>query len=145
MELPVFYFYLAISYTVCFPLYYILCKTIKLLSKSIIHFFSFHLFLITFIAFLQLTKSNFQVNELLVFFGFFCISIIVIQRWFALMLYNIFVFLLLLYGLLYAENLEFSIYLVVQLFVILGLVSSLTLHTIKKRNTIFHEINGQIK
>lgn len=55
-ELPVFYFYLAISYTVCFPLYYILCKTIKLLSKSIIHFFSFHLFLITFIAFLQLTN-----------------------------------------------------------------------------------------
>lgn len=61
------------------------------------------------------------------------------------MLYNIFVFLLLLYGLLYAENLEFSIYLVVQLFVILGLVSSLTLHTIKKRNTILKKYNGLLE
>ena len=144
-ELPVFYFYLAISYSVCFPFYFILCNTVAVLRKSIIHFFSFHLFIITLIAYWQLMKSNFQINELLVFFGFFCISIIVIQRWFALMLYNIFVFLLLLYGLIYAENLEFSIYLVVQLFVIIGLVSSLTLHTIKKRNSILKQYNSLLE
>lgn len=144
-ELPVFYFYLTISYSVCFPLYYLLCKTIKVLNQSIIHFFSFHLFIITLLGYLQLMKSNFQINELFVFFGFFCISIIVIQRWFVLMLYNIFVFLLLLYGLLFAENIEFSIFLVVQLFVILGLVSSLTLHTIKRRNSFLKQYNDLLE
>ena len=86
-------------------------------------------------------KSNFHINELFCFFGFYSICITVIQRWFALMLYNILVFLLLIYGLLKAQNLDFSVYLIVQLFVILGLVSSLTLHTIKKRNGILKKYN----
>lgn len=144
-ELPGFYFYIAISYSVCFPFYYLICKSIKSLSNSIIHLFSIHLFIVTLISYLQLINSNFQINEMFCFFGFFCISIIVIQRWFALMLYNIFVFLLLMYGLLNANNLDFSVYLIAQLFVIIGIVSSLTLHTIKKRNGILKQYNGLLE
>jgi PAS domain S-box-containing protein len=140
-ELPVFYFYITISYTVFFPFYFLICKSIKRLNSSIIYFFSIHLFIITLISFIQLMKSNFHINELFCFFGFYCISIIVIQRWFALMMYNVLVFLLLIYGLLEVQNLDFSIYLIVQLFVILGLVSSLTMHTEKKRKDIILRYN----
>lgn len=140
-ELPIIYFYISISYTVFFPFYYLICYTVKKMNTRIIHFFTGHIFISTLIAFLQLIQSDFQINELFCFLGFFCISILVIQRWFALMLYNIFVFLLLLYGLLNANYLEFSVYLIVQLFVVLGLVASLTLHTAKKRSSILEQYN----
>lgn len=140
-ELPKVYFIISISYTALFPVYLILCYYIKSLNNRFIYFFTFHLFLITLITFLQLSNTKFPINELFCFFGFFCISIIVIQRWFALMLYNIFVFLLLLYGLINVEQLEISIYLVVLLFVVVGIIASLALHTKKKMFDVLENHN----
>lgn len=130
-ELPKVYFTILISYTFLFPIYFFLCYFIKALSNRFIYFFTLHLFLSTLISFLQLSKAGFPIVELLCFFSIFCICLIVIQRWFALILYNIFVFLLLLYGLLNADQLDISKNLIVLLFVVVGIIASLSLNTKK--------------
>ena len=131
-DLPFIYFSLVISYSILFPVYFSLCYFIEKLNNSFIYFFTGHLFVATLIAFLQLTKSNFPIDELISFLVFYSVCLMTIQKWFALMLYNIFVFLLLLYGLLNTNQLEISNNLVVLFFLILGIMSVLALHTRKK-------------
>lgn len=131
-DLPFVYFILSISYTILFPVYFSLCYFIEKLNNRFIYFFTGHLFLITLIAFLQLTNSNFPIEELISFLVFYSVCLMTIQKWFALMLYNIFVFLLLLYGLLNTDQIEISNNLIVLFFLILGIMSALALHTRKK-------------
>jgi len=140
-ELPKIYFYISISYSVLFPVYFILCYYIKSLNNRFIYFFTLHLFLVTLTVFLQLHKAKFPTNELFVFLGFFCLCLIVIQRWFALMLYNIFVFLLLLYGLINVNQLDISTNLIVLLFVVLGIIAALALHTNKNLYNFLYNHN----
>jgi len=140
-ELSIVYFFISISYTVLFPIYLFITYYIKRFNDGVTYFFPIYLFITTLVFFYQVLNVNFNLNELICFFGFYCLSIIVIQRWFALMLYNIFVYLLLLYGLLNSQDLDFSVYLIVILFVMLGLISSLTLHTIKKKKKLLSTYN----
>ena len=140
-ELSIVYFFISISYTVLFPIYLFITYYIKRFNDGVTYFFPIYLFITTLVFFYQVLNVNFNLNELICFFGFYCLSIIVIQRWFALMLYNIFVYLLFLYGLLNSQDLDFSVYLIVILFVMLGLISSLTLHTIKKKKKLLSTYN----
>ena len=137
------YFFIGISYTILLPIYTFLCSKSKFLKEKFAYFFSAYLFLTTAFAFLSLYRSEFSINEFISFLFIYTLSLLVIQQWIALMLYNIFVFLLVLYGLVYIENTEASSYLIVQSILSLGLVSTLLLHIkIKERKQILAHISN---
>ncbi len=131
------YFFIGISYTIWFTIYALICLKSGFLREKLGYFFSSYLFLITTAAFVSLFKQEFSLSEFVSFLFIYTLCLLVIQSWIALMLYNIYIFLLVLYGLIYADTLQISSYLIVQIFFSLGLVSSLLLHLkIKERKQI---------
>ncbi len=92
------YVYLALSYTVLFPLYFFISWKIKFFKYKLVYFFILHLFFVTAIAFYSLINHQFSVIELMMFFTLFNLSLLIIQRWNSLLLYISFVFLLFLYA-----------------------------------------------
>lgn len=133
-DVPEVYFYIGISYTILFPVYVFICWLIKSLNDKLMYFFIVHLFGMTLAAFRSTLLNEFEISELFTFFGLFAVTVVIIQRWYALVLYNLFVFLLMLYGLQTIGTINFSYYLISLLFFVLG-ASSLVVHY-SRRNMI---------
>jgi len=131
-NVPDVYFYIGLSYTVLFPIYVFLCWLIKYLNNKLMYFFIVHLFGMTLAAFRSTLISDFEISELFTFFGLFAVTVVIIQRWYALVLYNLFVFLLMLYGLQTIGSINFSYYLISLLFFVLGASSLVVQYSRKK-------------
>ena len=127
-QVPVLYFYLGISYTILFPFYILLCWSISSLHDKFIYFFITHLFVITYLAFDSLLENQFEVTELFCFFGLYTLSVVIIQRWYPIVLYIIFVFLALLYGFLSVEGTGISQVLIATLFTTIGLSGAVVMY-----------------
>lgn len=103
-EIPVIYYYLGLAYTLLFPLYISFCWYIPQFRDKLFYFFIFHIFGMTFFAFIDLVENNFQVIDLLSFFCLFGVSILVIQRFYFGMIYVVYVLISLIYGFQFVED-----------------------------------------
>lgn len=131
-NVPEVYFYIGISYTVLFPIYVLICWLIRSLNDKLMYFFILHLFGMTLAAFISTLSNEFVISELFTFFGLFAVTVVIIQRWYALVLYNAFVFLLMLYGLQTIGTINFSYNLIAVLFFVLGASSMVVLYSKKQ-------------
>jgi len=126
-DIPKIYFYLGLAYTLLFPVYMLLCGLIKYFNDKLIYFFIAHLFGITLFAYRSLLQNGFEIQELFCFYALYSVIIVVIQRWYPAVLYNVFVIILMIYGFQTIETDAISINLVFGLFVVLSLSSTVVL------------------
>jgi len=97
-EISSIYFYLGLSYTVCFPVYITICWFVEILRDKLYQFFIFHLFVMTLFAFFDLIDNNFEIIDLISFYCLFSISIFIIQRLYISLIYVLYVSSLMLYA-----------------------------------------------
>lgn len=128
-DVPQVYFYLGLSYTILLPVYILLCWFIPFLRDKLIYFFIAHLFGMTIVAFNSLLENQFDLTELFCFYGLYAVSVVVIQRWYPALLYNIFIFTLIFYGLETVNDIEVSKGLIYALFIVLILSSTVVLYS----------------
>lgn len=126
-NVPQVYFYLALSYTILHPVYVLLCYFVKPLNTKLIFFFIGHLFGITFFAFTDLLKSNYDLLNIFCFYALFTVVLYVMQRLYPAILYNGFVLALLIYGFQFEENPIISKYATFGFFSIISLCSIVVL------------------
>ena len=123
---PIINLNIVASYIICFPLYVAICFLFKKIRTYLLYFIIFHLFVITFISFLNLIQNDFTRIDLIYFFVFFIISILIIQRLYLSLLYYFFTLSMFLYVYAsYGKNEEiilFSIGLIVLLSFIGGTI-----------------------
>ena len=123
---PIIILNIVASYIICFPLYVAICFLFKKIRTYLLYFIIFHLFVITFISFLNLIQNDFTRIDLIYFFVFFIISILIIQRLYLSLLYYFFTLSMFLYVYAsYGKNEEiilFSIGLIVLLSFIGGTI-----------------------
>lgn len=108
--------------------YIAVCGFIKYLRNKLIIFFVFQVFFITFYVFFSgLIPSHFESTHLVFFIGIYGLSVVVIQRFYPLVLYNIFVLGLCIYGLYYTEELVDVDFYFLGLIVLIGLTSTMVI------------------
>lgn len=103
-EISIIYYYLGLSYILLFPLYIAFCWYVPHFRDKLFYFFIFHIFGMTFFAFIDLVESNFQIIDLFSFFCLFVIGIFVIQRLYFGMIYVIYVLISVFYGFQFVED-----------------------------------------
>lgn len=95
-------------------------------------FFIVHLFGMTLVAFLSLYKSGITQVEFLCFLTIYSLSIIIMQRFYPAVLYNIFVLVLLIYAFEKIPDTEVSSNIAYGIFTLLSMSSVLVLHSREK-------------
>jgi PAS domain S-box-containing protein len=103
-EISIIYFYLGLSYTLLFPLYMLFCWYVPYFRDKLFFFFIFHIFGMTFFAFVDLVENNFSIIDLFSFYCLFAISIFVIQRFYFGMVYIVFVSSMFLYAFRFVDD-----------------------------------------
>ena len=126
-DVPFVYFYLGLSYTALFPIYLLICRFVPFFYDKLIHFFIIHLFGMTFVAFNSLLENNYELKELFCFYGLYSVTIIVMQRWYPAVLYNLFTLSLVIYGFQVVEIVDVSKELILGVFIVLVLSSTVVL------------------
>lgn len=136
-DIPVVYFWLGIAYSIGMIVYLALCALITYLNDKFFYFFIAHLFGTTLVAFISLFQNGITQFDYLCFFGLYSLTVFVIQRWYPAVLYNIFVFVLLIYGFHHIPSAEMNNSLAFGLFATLGMSSTLVLFA---RDKMINEI-----
>ncbi|NVK66466.1 MAG: PAS domain S-box protein [Flavobacteriales bacterium] len=136
-DIPIIYFWLGVFYSIGVILYLIICALIPFFNDKFIYFFFGHLFGTTLVAFISLFQSGITQFDYLCFFGLYSLTVFVIQRWYPAVLYNIFVFVLLIYGFHHHPSAEMNNSLAFGLFATLGMSSTLVLYS---RDKMINEI-----
>lgn len=104
VDLPRVYFYIALSYTLMYPVYTGISWFIQFFRNKLSYLFIFHYFIITTIAFISLYDSGFNTKELFCFLGLYSVGSLVIVRLYPSILYAILNISLFIYGLLTNNN-----------------------------------------
>ncbi|MFT5858270.1 MAG: PAS domain S-box-containing protein [Flavobacteriaceae bacterium] len=128
-EIPEVYIYLGVSYTVLFPLYMLACWSVRFLQDKLIYFFIVHLFGMTLLAYTSLLESEFEIHEFFCFYALYAVTIVVMQRWYPAILYNVFVLVLMVYGFKTIDADKISTEMFFGLFFVLALSSSVVLYS----------------
>ncbi len=128
-QAPLIYIYLGISYTVFFPIYILICWLIEYFNDKLIYFFIGHLFGMTLFAYESLLSNQFDTQEFFCFYALYSVTIVVMQRWYPAVLYNVFVLVLMIYGFKEFNSESISIDMVFGLFLVLALSSTVVLYS----------------
>lgn len=144
-EIPRVYVYLGISYTLLFPVYSSICWFVKFFRDKLIYFFVIHLFGMTFFAFLSLLINNFELTELFCFYALFAVTTVVMQRWYPLLLYHVFVICLVLYGLNKTDDIHISKGLFIGFMAVIILSSTLVLYARQKMINAVEDYSEYLK
>lgn len=131
-ELPEILFYLGISYTVLFPIYMLICWVIPFMRDKLIYFFILHLFGMTYFSFLDLVYNKFELVHFVSFYCLYAVTVFVMQRLYPVILYNLMVVGLLVYGFQFIEYPEISQVSVFGMVIVLGLCSVVVLYSRQK-------------
>lgn len=120
--------YLAFSYAFGYIIYVFICWLIPVLRDELIYFLFFHLFLITFLVIYYLSSRGFQYWEVSYALPFYIFSVIIIQRLYPAVLYNIFTVALLIYAHKNVERTEVNLQVVIPFFICFGAATSLMIY-----------------
>lgn len=144
-DVPILYLYLAISLILIFPIYILFCWYIPYFRNKLFYFFTVHFFTITFIAFIDLVENNFNTVNYLVFFCFFSVSIFLIQRFYFVLIYTLFVITLFLYSFQFINDEQtISKEILVGLIIILSCISLILLYEKDKMINSIFELNNYL-
>lgn len=144
-DVPQIYLYLSLSYTILNPIYILLCYFIKPLYTKLIYFFIFHLFGITFFAYLDLIDSQFELLNFFCFYSLYAVVLFVMQRLYPAILYNVFVLSLLIYGFQSTESAMISNYAAFGLFSIIAFSSVVVLVSRQKMINSVEDYSNYLK
>lgn len=90
-HVPSIYYYLALSYTLIFPIYIGICYLFQKLRDKLFYFFVFHLFGMSYFALIDLISNGFRIPDLFTFYCLYGICLIAIQRFVYTLAYVIFI------------------------------------------------------
>ena len=121
------YYYLGISYTLLFPIYFFLCWKIAYLRDKLVYLFFLHYTGITLFAFYSLYTSRFEIDEFVYFVAVYALGVVVVVRLYPALLYNILVFLLIAYSFITLDNIPISLLFISGVFFTLGISSLMVL------------------
>ena len=127
-DAPDIYMKLGLAYSGMFLVYLLICSLITYLRDRLIYLVILQLFISTYFAYESLEELNFSSTSLFYFFAVYAISSVVIQRLYPAILYHVFVIILLLSSNEAIENSEVSPFIVVGLFLVLGIVSTFVIY-----------------
>lgn len=145
-EISIMYFYLGLSYAFLFPLYMLFCWYVSYFRDKLFYFFIFHIFGMTFFAFVDLVESNFSIIDLFSFYCLFAISIFVIQRFYFGMIYVTYVFSMLLYAFRFVDdNQEISKELILGFVFTLSISALLALYARNRMLLSIFDFNRYLK
>lgn len=144
-DVPEVYFYLGLSYTAMFPIYLIICRFIPYFYDKLIYFFIIHLFGMTLFAYNSLLQSQYEQIELFCFYALYSLTILVMQRWYPALLYNIFVLSLVIYGFQTVDHAGISEDLVLGLFIVLILSSTVVLYARQRMMNAVEDYSQYLK
>jgi PAS domain S-box-containing protein len=144
-DIPQIYVYLSLSYTVLNPIYILLCFFIKPLYTKLIYFFIFHLFGITYFAYIDLLDSQFELLNFFCFYSLYAVVLYVMQRLYPAILYNVFVLSLLIYGFQSTESVMISKIAAFGLFSILTFCSVIVLLSRQKMINSVEDYSNYLK
>lgn len=145
-EISITYFYLGLSYTLIFPLYIAFCWYVPYFRNKLFFFFIFHVFGMTFFAFLDLVEHNFRIIDLYSFYCLFAISIFVIQRFYFGMVYIVFVLTMLVYSFQFVNDEQpISKELMLGFISVLSLSGLLTLYARNRMLLSIFDFNSYLK
>lgn len=128
VEAPTIYIYLSLSYAIAFPIYVALCYIIKILREQLIYILFIHLAVIAFASFVQLLKSNFNIDDFFYFLIFYGLSTIIIQRLYSAMMFQIFILSLLSFAYMKVNEPAFDFVLSIPFFFLIGSASVLMIY-----------------
>jgi PAS domain S-box-containing protein len=145
-EISIIYFYLGLSYTLIFPVYMALCWYVPVFKSKLFLFFIFHVYAMTFFAFIDLVNNNFQIIDLFSFYCLFAISIFVIQRFYFGMVYIIYVLSMILYSFRFVnDDQPVSKTLILGFFLALSLSAILSIYARNKMLSSIFDFNSYLK
>jgi len=127
-EAPEIYIKLGVLYICVFPIYLAICWLIPYLREKLVYLIIFQLFLSTFLAYGSLSELEYSSTSIFYFFAIYAICSIIIQRLYPAILYHVFVIILLLNAHESIDNSDISPFVVVGLFLVLGIASSFVLY-----------------
>ncbi len=128
-NIPESYLTIAASFAFLLPIYILLCAFIKVLNRRLIIFLYAHLFGTTLYAYIQLYSSGFDGDEFVMFFAYYALCIILIQRLYAVIIYNGMILALLVHGSQSSGELFPDQEFVYALFTVFSLVSIIVCHS----------------
>lgn len=130
-DAPEIYFQVGLLYTLIFPLYLIISWLIPYLREKLVYLVILHLFISTFLVYGSLKELDYSVVSIFYFFSIYAITSIIIQRLYPAILYHTFVIILLLNNHEAIDESDISPFIVVGLFLVVGIVSSLVIYSRK--------------
>lgn len=139
------YFYIGLSYTFLFPVYMLICYFIPVMNDKLIYFFIGHLFVVTYIGFMDLMAHRFALFDLFCFYALYAVVLYVMQRLYPAILYNFFVLSLLIYGYQYVDEPDISKGATFGLFSVIAICSVLVLWSRQKMINSVEDFSNYLK
>ena len=125
---PEIYMDLGLIYMYTFPLYLLISWFIPYMKDKLVYLVILHVFVSTYFSYTSLGELDFSSTAIFYFFAVYAISSIVIQRLYPAILYHVFVIILLLNSHDALDQSEISPFIVVGLFLVLGIASSFVIY-----------------
>jgi PAS domain S-box-containing protein len=135
---PGVYTSLAISYSIGYVVYALLCYVIKELNSILIYFLIGHLFVISFISIRVLANEAFKYEEVVYTLAFYILSVVIIQRLYATILYHVSIVVALVYMNASLEYSEIRLNYIIPFFALFGVAHVLMIYA---RNNVLRNIN----
>ena len=144
-DAPEIYIELGLWYSGGFLFYFLLSWMIPYMRDKLFYLIILHLFASTFFAFGSLEELGYSSTSILYFFTIYAICSVVIQRLYPAILYHVFVVILLLNNHKALDDSEISPFIVVGLFMVLGMVSSYVIYVRKKLIITIEDYSDYLK
>ena len=136
-DAPEIYITLGIYYTAIFPVFLFICWIWKYMRDKLVYLVILQVFVSIFFAFGSLEEYEFSSLSVFYFFALYAITSVVIQRLYPAILYHVFVSILLLNSHEQLDNSEVSPFIVIGLFLVMGIVSTFVIYVRRQlTNTI---------
>jgi PAS domain S-box-containing protein len=125
---PEVYMDLGLIYMFAFPFYLFISWIIPYMQDKLVYLVILHVFVSTYFSYSSLDELNFSSTSIFYFFAVYAISSIIIQRLYPAILYHVFVIILLLNSHDELDKSEISPFIVVGLFLVLGIAASFVIY-----------------
>lgn len=127
-EAPIEFVHYSLSYSIGFVFYGLICVLIPSLKDQLVYFVFFHLFLLTFFIIYYLSIRGFKYEDVVYALPFYILSLIIIQRLYPALLYNVFVVTLLIYANQNIEKTEVNLTYMIPFFIFFGAAVSVVIY-----------------
>ncbi|NRA12006.1 MAG: PAS domain S-box protein [Crocinitomicaceae bacterium] len=127
-DAPEIYMDLGIIYICTFPIYLLISWFVPFMRDKLVYLIILHVFISTYFSYRSLGELDFSSTAIFYFFAVYAISSIIIQRLYPAILYHVFVIILLLNSHDALDQSEISPFIVVGLFLVLGIASSFVIY-----------------